>query len=192
MDESATRASQIVGLGARTMAAAAGGITTVCDMPLNCHPPTLDGRALAFKRSAVADHALIDYALWGGLVPESVDHAGELQREGVVGVKAFLCDSGLAEYRHLDEFSQLEAMQVCADLGLLLGLLLHRGEASTKVLNMLRQLLKLLLQIANVTLDALRDLRRTTIGITLLLLTGRSLLLPLRGGCDDLAPIKAH
>jgi allantoinase len=103
-------------------AAAAGGTTTVCDMPLNCHPPTLDARALALKRSAIVDQALIDYALWGGLVPESLPHAGELQRGGVIGVKAFVCDSGLAEYPHLDEFSELEAMQTCADLGLLLAL----------------------------------------------------------------------
>src|SRR3981189_2593454 len=56
-------------------AAAAGGGTTVCDMPLNCHPPTLDARALTIKKGPVADHALVDYAFWGGLVPESMDHA---------------------------------------------------------------------------------------------------------------------
>jgi allantoinase len=56
------------------------------------------------------------------VVPDSVAHLRELHKEGVVGVKAFLCDSGLAEYPHLDEFSQLEAMQTCADLGLLLAL----------------------------------------------------------------------
>lgn len=111
-----------------TTAAAAGGVTTVCDMPLNCHPPTLDARALVLKRSAIIDHALIDYAFWGGVVPGSVAHLEELQQEGVVGVKAFLCDSGLAEYPHLDEFSQLEAMQACADLGLLLAL--HAEDAS--------------------------------------------------------------
>jgi allantoinase len=111
-----------------TTAAAAGGVTTVCDMPLNCHPPTLDARALAIKRSAIIDHALIDYAFWGGVVPDSLDHLHELQREGVVGVKAFLCDSGLTEYPHLDEFSQLEAMQACADLGLLLAL--HAEDAT--------------------------------------------------------------
>ena len=111
-----------------TTAAAAGGITTVCDMPLNCHPPTLDARALALKRSAIADHALIDYAFWGGVVPDSTAHLQELRREGVVGVKAFLCDSGLAEYPHLDEFSQLEAMQACAELGLLLAL--HAEDAA--------------------------------------------------------------
>jgi allantoinase len=111
-----------------TTAAAAGGITTVCDMPLNCHPPTLDARALALKRSAIVHHALVDYAFWGGVVPDSVAHLRELHKEGVVGVKAFLCDSGLAEYPHLDEFSQLEAMQACADLGVLLAL--HAEDAA--------------------------------------------------------------
>ena len=105
-----------------TTAAAAGGVTTVCDMPLNCHPPTTDARALALKQSTIAEHALVDYALWGGLVPESLAHAAELQRHGVVGVKAFLCDSGLPEYPHLDEFELLDAMQQCAELGLLLAL----------------------------------------------------------------------
>jgi allantoinase len=111
-----------------TTAAAAGGVATVCDMPLNCYPPSLDARALALKRGAIAHHAMIDYALWGGLVAESVRHVPELQREGVVGVKAFLCDSGLPEYPHLDEFGLLEAMQTCADLGLLLAL--HAEDAS--------------------------------------------------------------
>jgi allantoinase len=116
------------GFASGTTAAAAGGVTTVCDMPLNCHPPTLDARALALKRSAIVDHALIDYAFWGGVVPDSLEHLRELHKAGVVGVKAFLCESGLAEYPHLDEFSQLEAMQVCADLGLLLAL--HAEDAS--------------------------------------------------------------
>ena len=111
-----------------TTAAAASGITTACDMPLNCHPPTLDARALALKRSAIVDHALIDYAFWGGVVPDSLEHLKELKREHVVGVKAFLCDSGLAEYPPLDEFSQLETMQACADLGLLLAL--HAEDAA--------------------------------------------------------------
>jgi allantoinase len=99
-----------------TTAAAAGGITTVCDMPLNCHPPTLDARSLHLKRAAIAEHALVDYALWGGVVPESLDHLSELQAGGVVGVKAFLCDSGLADFPHLDEFGLEEAQQRCAEL----------------------------------------------------------------------------
>jgi allantoinase len=116
-----------------TTAAAAGGITTVCDMPLNNHPPTLDARSLAIKRSALADRAVIDYALWGGLVPDSFEHVAELQAGGVVGVKAFLCDSGLAEYPHLDEFHLLEAMQTCARLGVLLGLHAEDAEETRRL-----------------------------------------------------------
>ncbi|MBV9545158.1 MAG: allantoinase AllB [Chloroflexi bacterium] len=111
-----------------TTAAAAGGVTTVCDMPLNSHPPTLDARALAIKQSAVQRSALIDYALWGGVVPGSIHHLADLQRSGVIGVKGFMCDSGLAEYPPLDEFSLLETMQLCADLGLLLAL--HAEDAT--------------------------------------------------------------
>jgi allantoinase len=110
------------GFPSGTTAAAAGGVTTVCDMPLNCHPPTLDGRSLQLKHSALANEAFVDYALWGGLVPGSLEHAAELQRGGVIGVKAFLCDSGLAEYPFLDEFRLVEAMHKCAELGLLLAL----------------------------------------------------------------------
>jgi allantoinase len=116
------------GFPSGTTAAAAGGITTVCDMPLNCHPPTLDARSLALKRGAIADRAVVDYALWGGIVPASLDHAAELKRDGVIGVKAFLCDSGLAEYGYLDEFELLEAMQACARHGLLLAL--HAEDAA--------------------------------------------------------------
>jgi allantoinase len=111
-----------------TTAAAASGITVVCDMPLNSHPPTLDRRALALKRAAVADHALVDYALWGGLVPDSLHHVAELQNDGVIGVKGFLCDSGLADFPPLDEFSLVDAIQQCADLGVLLAL--HAEDAS--------------------------------------------------------------
>jgi allantoinase len=113
-----------------TTAAAAGGITTICDMPLNSHPPTLDSRALAIKRAAVAEHAVVDYAFWGGVVPESLEHLAELQQASVVGVKAFLCDSGLADFPPLDEFGLVEAMQRCAELQppLLLGL--HAEDAA--------------------------------------------------------------
>jgi allantoinase len=113
-----------------TTAAAAGGVTTVCDMPLNCHPPTLDGRALAIKRSAIAEHALVDYALWAGLVPESLDHLAELQEDGVVGIKAFLCDSGLAEFPHLDAFTLVEAMERSAGMRPRPLLALHAEDAS--------------------------------------------------------------
>jgi allantoinase len=116
-----------------TAAAAAGGVTTVLDMPLNCHPPTLDARALALKRAAIVDRSHVDYGFWGGVVPDSLDHLGELQQHGVVGVKAFLCDSGLADYPPLDDFALLETMQRCADLGLLLALHAEDPNASRAV-----------------------------------------------------------
>ena len=105
-----------------TTAAAAGGATTVCDMPLNSHPPTLDAASLALKRQSVGGHAVVDYALWGGVVPNSIAHLAELRDRGVVGVKAFLCDSGLAEYPPLDAYALREVMRRCADLRLLLAL----------------------------------------------------------------------
>src|SRR5579864_8888359 len=105
-----------------TTAAAAGGITTVCDMPLNSHPPTLDTSSLALKRQTIAEHSIVDYAFWGGVVPESLDRLTELKRGGVVGVKAFLCDSGLAEYPPLDQAGLVDAMRRCAELRLLLAL----------------------------------------------------------------------
>lgn len=113
-----------------TTAAAAGGITTVCDMPLNSHPPTLDARALGIKRAVVAEHAVVDYAFWGGVVPESLEHLAELQQGSVVGIKAFLCDSGLADFAPLDEFGLVEAMQRCAELQPPLLLALHAEDAT--------------------------------------------------------------
>ena len=108
------------GFLAGTTAAAAGGVTTVCDMPLNSHPPTLDHASLELKRASVAPHAVVDYAFWGGVVPDSMTRLAELH--GVVGVKAFLCDSGLAEFPPLDDSALREAMRRCADLRLLLAL----------------------------------------------------------------------
>src|SRR5439155_16635099 len=98
-------------------AAAAGGVTTVLDMPLNCDPPTLDAASLAARRAAVAEHALIDYGLWGGVVPDSLGHLGELREGGVVGVKAFMCDSGLAEYPPLADDALRAAIEQTAELG---------------------------------------------------------------------------
>jgi len=116
-----------------TSAAAAGGVTTVCDMPLNAHPPTLDGRALALKLASIGQHAYVDYACWGGVIPDSIDRLAQLKAGGVVGVKAFLCDSGLAEYPPLDSFALVDAMQRCAELDLLLALHAENAEATHRL-----------------------------------------------------------
>jgi allantoinase len=70
-------------------AAAAGGITTFVEMPLNAHPPTVDAASLALKQAA-AKVSHVDYALWGGLVDDNLEHLAELQQGGVVGYKAFM------------------------------------------------------------------------------------------------------
>jgi allantoinase len=90
------------GWSAATRGAAAGGVTTLADMPLNSTPPTLDASAVHAKESRAARSAIVDYALWGGLVSADLAPLLELKTSGVVGLKAFLCPSGVPEFPHLD------------------------------------------------------------------------------------------
>ena len=83
-----------------TRGAAAGGVTTVCDMPLNSIPPTTTVAAFDAKREIGEYAAYVDFALWGGL-NDDAELAG-LRARGVVGVKAFLCDSGVPEFPPVD------------------------------------------------------------------------------------------
>ena len=62
-------------------------------MPLNAHPPTVDGAAFDAKVAAARASAQVDFALWGGLVPGNLDRLDELAERGVVGFKAFMCDT---------------------------------------------------------------------------------------------------
>lgn len=78
-----------------SMAAAAGGITTVMEMPLNATPPTIDAAKLRHKREAVQSEAVIDYAHWGGLVDNNLDALDGLHEQGVIGFKAFMSNSGV-------------------------------------------------------------------------------------------------
>jgi allantoinase len=109
------------GYASGSSAAAAGGITTVLDMPLNCDPPTLDADSLALKRRAVADHSVVDYGHWGGLVPGNLDRLAELGDGGVVGYKAFTCHSGLDEYPRADDATLFAGLRRVAELGSVLG-----------------------------------------------------------------------
>jgi allantoinase len=103
-------------------AAAAGGITTFLYMPLNNDPPTLDAASLAEKVAAVADRSVVDYGLWGGIVPSNLEHLAELRNGGVVAAKAFMCHSGLDGYPGVDDGALYEAMRRAAELGLIVGL----------------------------------------------------------------------
>jgi allantoinase len=110
------------GYATGSAAAAAGGITTFLDMPLNNDPPTLDGPSLAFKTSAVADKSVVDYGLWGGIVPGNLGRLTELRDGGVVAAKAFMCHSGLDGYPGVDDAALYGALRAGAELGLIVGL----------------------------------------------------------------------
>lgn len=92
------------GFETATRAAAAGGVTTLVDMPLNSIPPTTTLEGLRAKVRALEEKALVDVALCGGLVPSNASGAlGELFREGVVAFKCFLAESGVAEFSNVHE-----------------------------------------------------------------------------------------
>jgi allantoinase len=86
------------GFATATRAAAAGGVTTVVDMPLNSLPPTVDVAALAAKRDAAAGRCLVDVGCWGGLVPGGTAGLRALHEAGALGFKCFLTDSGVPEF----------------------------------------------------------------------------------------------
>jgi allantoinase len=86
------------GFETATRAAAAGGVTTLVDMPLNSSPVTTTVDALCAKRHAAEGKCWVDVGFYGGLVPGNLEQIEPLVDAGVCGVKAFLCDSGLAEF----------------------------------------------------------------------------------------------
>ena len=106
------------GFASATRAAAAGGVTTIIDMPLNSIPATTSPEALDTKR-AVA-HVAVDTGFWGGAVPENLGSLKALHDAGVFGFKAFLAPSGVDEFGHLDAAQLEAALEEIAALGSLL------------------------------------------------------------------------
>ncbi len=86
------------GVASATRAAAAGGVTTIVDMPLNSIPPTTSVAALAAKRAVAFGQSYVDVGFWGGAVPDNGPALGDLYAAGVFGFKAFLVDSGVPEF----------------------------------------------------------------------------------------------
>jgi allantoinase len=86
------------GFASATAAAAAGGITTLVDMPLNSIPATTTVAALETKRRAAAGQLRVDVGFWGGVVPGNLAELAPLHRAGALGFKAFLVDSGVDEF----------------------------------------------------------------------------------------------
>ena len=106
------------GWASGTAALAAGGATACVEMPLNAHPPTVDGAALDAKVAAARRAACVDFALWGGLVPGDIDRLDELAARGVVGFKAFMCDTGVDDFAAVDDDTLGAGMARAAALGL--------------------------------------------------------------------------
>jgi allantoinase len=109
------------GFATGTRALAAGGTTTFFDMPLNAHPPTVDAAAFDLKVAAAQGTALVDFALWGGLVPGNRDRLDELAARGVIGFKAFLSNSGIEDFAAVDDLTLYEGMARAAALNCLVA-----------------------------------------------------------------------
>ena len=111
------------GFATATAAAAAGGVTTLIDMPLNSSPVTTTAERLDAKRSAAAGKAWVDVAFYGGLIAGGAGSVADLIQAGVAGIKAFLCDSGLDEFPPATETDLLAAGERLAEAGV--PLLVH-------------------------------------------------------------------
>ncbi len=99
--------TQWEGFESATKAAAAGGVTTVIDMPLNSIPPTVNVAALATKKDAASGKCSVDVGFWGGSIPGNVADLKPLLDQGVFGFKCFLLHSGVDEFpaSSLDDLS---------------------------------------------------------------------------------------
>lgn len=117
------------GFASATRAAAAGGVTTILDMPLNSIPPTVSVAALAEKRAAATGQAFVDVGFWGGAVPGNIGDLRPLHDEGVFGFKCFLLHSGV------DEFPPLDADEMEKDMAELKGfdslMIVHAEDSRT-------------------------------------------------------------
>ncbi|HEV2292740.1 MAG TPA: allantoinase AllB [Tepidisphaeraceae bacterium] len=106
------------GIATGSAALAAGGGTCFFDMPLNSSPPVLDGESFDAKLAAASQKSLTDFALWGGLTPNNLEHLDELAERGVIGFKAFMCDSGIDEFAWADDYTLYRGMVMAEARGL--------------------------------------------------------------------------
>jgi allantoinase len=122
------------GFETATKAAAAGGITTLVDMPLNCIPVTTTVDALKQKLLATQGKLWVDCGFYGGLIPGNLQDLESLADAGVLGFKAFLSHSGIDEFPKISENHLREALPIIAKKGLplLVHAELENGATTTK------------------------------------------------------------
>jgi allantoinase len=106
------------GFETATKAAAAGGITTLVDMPLNCIPVTTTVDALNQKIAATKNQLWVDCGFYGGLIPDNLQDIESLADAGVLGFKAFLSHSGIDEFPNINEKHLREALPIFANKGI--------------------------------------------------------------------------
>jgi allantoinase len=128
-----------------TQAAAAGGVTTLVDMPLNCEPETISVAALEAKRAASKDKVLVDWMSWGGVVGNGSQGGNELEMEslidaGVPGFKCFLVDSGIDGFAWADEAQLRKALTILRKAGSKRLPLLAHAEVAGPIDHMTRQI----------------------------------------------------
>ena len=121
------------GFATATAAAAAGGVTTIIDMPLNSIPPTCDVAALEVKQKAAAGRVYVDTGFWGGAIPGNAAELRSLHEAGVFGFKCFLLPSGVDEFPPLDEPGLEQALREIAAFGGLLIVHAEDGHEITEV-----------------------------------------------------------
>jgi allantoinase len=105
------------GIASGSAALAAGGFTAFFDMPLNSTPPTTDASAFDAKLAAARESAVVDYGLWGAIVPGNRDRMPELAERGAVGFKAFMSHPGTEDFARADDRTLHAGMAEAARLG---------------------------------------------------------------------------
>jgi allantoinase len=121
------------GFATATRAAAAGGVTTLVDMPIDSVPATVSVEALAIKRGAAGGQCHVDVGFWGGVVPGNLGSLEPLHEAGVLGFKCFLADSGSEDFPPLDARQVRDAAAILRDLGSVLLVHAESGEAMAAI-----------------------------------------------------------
>lgn len=103
-----------------SMAAAAGGVTTVLEMPLNATPPTTNLAMLQHKRQVVSTESVVDYGQWGGFVNNNLSDLDDLNAHGVIGYKAFMSNSGV-DFERIDDDLLYAGLTCMSNMGNLIG-----------------------------------------------------------------------
>ncbi|MGC4033744.1 MAG: allantoinase AllB [Tepidisphaeraceae bacterium] len=121
------------GLATGSAALAAGGGTAFFDMPLNSDPPVITGELFDAKCHTAEAKSLTDFALWGGLTPESLPHLDELADRGVIGFKAFMSGSGIEEFGRADDLTLYRGMKIAKEHGLIVAVHAESEEITSRL-----------------------------------------------------------